>query len=185
MQLRTFLLLAFFNYLIALTGYSQPGTVKSFYGPVTVSKEVIYDSLLSMTGSLSSDLIEKVIHQDYDVEAYKIIYTTSDLQGNLTHASGALFIPANLATANPFVAYLHGTLTRDADAPSNLSGTETIIGWMFAMNGYITLMPDYLGLGDGSGVHPYLHVKTEATATADMIKAVKSFLLPHPSKIKF
>jgi pimeloyl-ACP methyl ester carboxylesterase len=164
---------------IVITGYSQQGTVKAFFGPVTIAKEVIYDSLLSVAGNLSSDLIEKVVHADYDVEAYKIIYITSDLQGNPVDASGALFIPKNLATANPFVTYLHGTLTRNTDAPSNLSGAETIIGWMFAMNGYITLMPDYLGMGDGTGVHPYLHKQTEATATTDMIKAVKTFLQQH------
>ncbi len=170
-----FLFITIHCYLIAV-GYSQPGTVKSVIGPVTVTKEVIYDSLLSLAGGISPELIEQVIHPDYDVEAYKIMYTTTDLQGNLTDASGALFIPENLSTANPFVAYLHGTLTRDADAPSNLSGAETIIGWMFAMNGYITLMPDYLGLGDGTGVHPYLHKQTEATVTTDMIKAVKTLL---------
>jgi len=176
MKHRTVFLLILLSFTIFTNGYSQQGTVKEVFGPVTIAKEVIFDSLLSVAGNISRDLIEKVIHPNYDVEAYKIIYTTTDLQGELTDASGALFIPKNIVTSNPIVAYLHGTLTRDSDAPSNLSGNETIIGWMFAMNGYITLMPDYLGLGNGSGLHPYLHAQSEASATTDMIQAMKLFL---------
>ena len=40
-----------------------------------------------------------------------------------------------------------------------------------AMDGYISVLPDYLGLGDGPGVHPYTHAESEATASIDMLKA--------------
>ncbi|MBN2275474.1 MAG: hypothetical protein JXK95_14160, partial [Bacteroidales bacterium] len=154
----------------------QPGTLKSFSGPVSVSKEIIYDSLLSSAGDISPELIGMVLHPKYDVDAYKIIYATSDLQGNETNASGALFIPRDPEADCPFIAYLHGTLTRDEDAPSGLTSAETVIGWMFAMSGYIAILPDYLGMGEGTGLHPYLHKQTEASATTDMIRASKAFL---------
>jgi hypothetical protein len=140
-----------------------------------MNKETLYDSLLSAAGDISPEVIEKVLFPNYDVDAFKIIYSTLDLQGNETTASGALFLPRDAEAAKPLVAYLHGTLTRDEDAPSGLTGSETAIGWMFAMNGYMTLLPDYLGMGNGGGLHPYLHKNTEAAATMDMIKAVKEF----------
>jgi len=156
--------------------HSQPGTLKSAVGPVSMTRDIIYDSLLSAAGDISPELLGKIVYPNYNVNAYKIIYSTTDLQGKETDASGALFIPVNPEAAKPLAAYLHGTLTRDLDAPSGLTGTETIIGWMFAMNGYLTLMPDYLGMGDGPGLHPYLHGQSEASATVDMIKASLSFL---------
>ncbi len=67
--------------------------------------------------------------------------------------------------------YLHGTLTRDLDAPSYLTGSETVIGWIMAMDGYISVLPDYLGMGDGPGIHPYLHAASEASASVDLLKA--------------
>ena len=34
-------------------------------------------------------------------------------------------------------------------------------------------MPDYLGMGESPGLHPYCHGASEATATVDMIRAVR------------
>jgi hypothetical protein len=175
MRLRSIPLVVFLAFTLTPV-QSQPGTLKSVEGPISLSKEIIYDSLLSAAGDLSPDLMQKIVHPNYDVNAYKIIYSTTDLQGAETEASGALFIPDNPEAAKPLVAYLHGTLTRDQDAPSGLTGTETIIGWMFAMNGYLTILPDYLGMGEGPGLHPYLHKQSEASATVDMIKASLAFL---------
>jgi hypothetical protein len=174
MRLKSFSLILFL-WCALTSAQSQPGTLISVEGPVRMAKETIYDTLLAAAGDISTELIQKVLHPNYDVDAYKIIYSTLDLQGNATNASGALFIPRNPEAAKPMVAYLHGTLTCDRDAPSYLTGTETAIGWMFAMNGYITILPDYLGMGEGGGPHPYLHKQTEASATMDMIKAAKTF----------
>lgn len=175
MNLKTISLLAFLLCMLAPT-HAQPGILISAEGPFSMSKEIIYDSLLSAAGNMSTELMEKVLHPNYDVDAFKIIYSTTDLQGAETDASGVLFMPRNPEAAKPLVAYLHGTLTRDLDAPSGLTGAETIIGWMFAMNGYFTIMPDYLGMGEGPGLHPYLHGQSESSATMDMIKASMAFL---------
>jgi len=42
-----------------------------------------------------------------------------------------------------------------------------------ATDGYGVIMPDYLGLGDSPGLHPYHHARSEATAVIDMIRACR------------
>jgi hypothetical protein len=44
-----------------------------------------------------------------------------------------------------------------------------------ATSGYLCAMPDYLGMGDSPGLHPYIHAKSEATAVIDMLRACRDF----------
>jgi hypothetical protein len=37
------------------------------------------------------------------------------------------------------------------------------------------VLPDYLGLGESPGFHPYLHARSEATAGVDMLRAARRF----------
>jgi hypothetical protein len=122
--------------------------------------------------SLNFTLIDYFTYKKNNVQALKLIYSTIDGKGNPTYASGIVFVPvADNLKLVPVFTYLHGTLTRDLDAPSYLTGIESIIGWIMAMDGYIAIEPDYLGIGDGPGTHPYLHAESEASASVDMIKA--------------
>ncbi|MGA2865148.1 MAG: lipase family protein [Verrucomicrobiota bacterium] len=116
------------------------------------------------------------ITPQYDVGLYKIVYETITPLGARTLASGALVLPQNAGGALPLVSYQHGTLTQTNSAPSslNLSG-EVTIGIAFATTGYAAAVPDYLGLGDSPGLHPYHHARSEATAGVDMLRAVKAF----------
>ena len=47
---------------------------------------------------------------------------------------------------------------------------------MYASAGYAAVLPDYLGLGDGRGVHPWMHAATETSASLDMLRAARDFL---------
>jgi hypothetical protein len=59
-----------------------------------------------------------------------------------------------------------------AEVPSKLAGIESIIGWIMAMDGYISILPDYIGMGAVPGQqHPYCHAASEASASIDMLKA--------------
>ena len=71
--------------------------------------------------------------------------------------------------------YHHGTSLRKIDVPSNDVG-ETLIGRVFGAGGYFVLMPDYIGMGESPGLHPYCHGESEATATRDMIRAAREFI---------
>jgi pimeloyl-ACP methyl ester carboxylesterase len=62
-----------------------------------------------------------------------------------------------------------------SELPSDYSPIEiseaTAMGVCFASVGYITVLADYLGYGDGTGVHPYLHAESAARVGRDMMKA--------------
>ena len=110
---------------------------------------------------------------EYDVETYKIIYNTIDALGNPTIASGAFCIPISEDCSNfPLAVYEHGTSLRKVDVPS-YDVQEAYIGKIFSSGGYNVIMPDYIGMGESPGLHPYCHGESEATATLDMIRAVR------------
>ena len=110
---------------------------------------------------------------EYDVETYKIVYNTVDGLGEPTIASGAFCIPISEECSNfPMAVYEHGTSLRKIDVPSN-DVQETYIGKIFAAGGFNVVLPDYIGMGDSPGLHPYCHGRSEATATVDMIRAVR------------
>jgi hypothetical protein len=107
------------------------------------------------------------------VKVHKLIYETVDAQGLRTQASGALCLPDSRPAAGlPLLSYQHGTVTEREDVPSRLN-TEGFIGVAMATSGYAAVLPDYLGLGDSPGVHPYHHAKSEATSVVDLLRAAR------------
>jgi hypothetical protein len=113
------------------------------------------------------------ITPQYNVRLYKVDYETITPLGARTVASGALLLPENTGHPLPLVSYQHGTLTQTNSAPSAMDLTgEVAVGIAFASTGYAAAVPDYLGLGDSPGLHPYLHARSEATACVDMLRAV-------------
>lgn len=112
----------------------------------------------------------------YDVRAYKIIYNTTDIDGSATTASGLLCVPENSNCNNfPLGSYNHGTVLQRESVPSR-NNSEAFLVKAVASLGLVTVSPDYLGLGDNPGLHPYLHAESQATATIDLIRAAREFL---------
>ena len=109
------------------------------------------------------------------VKIYKITYNTKDPFNNNTVASGAAFIPSMACDSFPLVTYCHGTVLKKTEVPS-LQYDSNYDGLFFAAKGYVASLPDYLGLGSNPGFHPYLHAETEATATLDLIRAIREFM---------
>ncbi|HKK73447.1 MAG TPA: T9SS type A sorting domain-containing protein [Saprospiraceae bacterium] len=112
---------------------------------------------------------------EYDVEAYKINYTTTDLTGAVDTASGLITFPKTMDISSPLTLIQHGTVPNRNAVPSNLQGGYEL-GAALSSIGYVTIQPDYLGLGDSDGLHPYVHAESEASAGIDMIFAAKAFL---------
>ena len=110
-----------------------------------------------------------VLPGEYGVNIYKVEYNTLDADSLPILASGAFFVPVNPSCHVPLASYQHGTILNKEDVPSRLGGGEVIIGISMASDGYAVCMPDYLGLGDSPGLHPYVHAQTEARAVADML----------------
>ena len=110
---------------------------------------------------------------DYSVNLYKMIYNTVDVHGLPIVASGAIALPANAPCSEyPIAIYEHGTSLIKSDVPSN-NVEEAYVGRIFAAGGFYALMPDYIGMGESPGLHPYCHGESEATATLDMIRAFR------------
>lgn len=142
-------------------------------------------SLLQLTAQkfVSSNFIGTVSKEEitstfgiealYSVELHKIQYETNDINGLLDTASGLLVVPMDPELRFPLHCSQHGTVGSREDVPSNLQGGYQL-PLIIASNGYVTAAPDFLGLGDARGQHPYIHADTEASAAIDMLYAVKS-----------
>ena len=119
--------------------------------------------------------VSEMIATSNAVMAYSIEYYTTDINGELIIVSGLVAFPSPADSEYPVVQYHHGTQFNNQDVPSNPDRSPEALGCMvvFAGHGYITSMPDYIGQGKSEVKHPYLHVKSEATSVADMLKAVK------------
>jgi pimeloyl-ACP methyl ester carboxylesterase len=115
-----------------------------------------------------------LLRPEFEVDAYKIIYNTRNAQDTgMTTASGVLIVPSGVACPLPLLSYQHGTTTTRRGVPS-YGSDELTIGIIYASGGgYLTTMPDYLGLGDGAGFHPYVHARSEATATVDLLRTAR------------
>ncbi len=108
------------------------------------------------------------------VNMYKITYTTPDPFGQLDTASGLLIIPIRPGFTLPMLVCHRGTVSGPADVPSNLAGGYQL-GLAFGGMGYVTSMPDLLGMGTSRGFHPYVHAATAASASVDMLRAVREY----------
>lgn len=108
----------------------------------------------------------------YPVKTYKVIYNTVAADSTPTTASGLLVVPQGTPCDVPMLSYQHNNVFRKNDAPSNYK-YEWFIGLAGGSLGLITMLPDGLGLGDGPGDHPFLHLQSEATPVVDMLRAVR------------
>jgi hypothetical protein len=99
-----------------------------------------------------------------------VVYDTITPDGAPTRASGALLLPRGLSRALPLLSYQHGTVVLTNKVASQKSG-EYDLGLGFASLGYVVSMPDYLGMGLGTNLHPYIHARSEATAAVDLLRA--------------
>jgi pimeloyl-ACP methyl ester carboxylesterase len=128
------------------------------------------DSVLTANG------VPAIFSTTYDVDVYKLIYHTVSYDSTPTYASGLMAVPkSNSCKSFPMASYMHGTTSDKEGVPSRLGGQEPVVGMIMASIGYVMCEPDYLGLGDGPGLHPYQHAQTEASASIDMLRSVREF----------
>lgn len=111
---------------------------------------------------------------NFGIKYYKVTYNTPDVQGNSSVASALMAIPSDTTKSYPLASYQHGTSSSKTDVPSN-QNYEAILPEMIAGLGFLTITPDYLGLGDSPGFHPYVHAATEASAGMDALRAMVDF----------
>lgn len=130
----------------------------------------------NILGVFPEALIELNFDTDVDngVSLYKMLYTTTDLEGRLDTASGLVAVPFLVEDDLSLLAYQHGTVDGPDDVPSKLKGGYEL-ALVYGAYGFLTIAPDMLGLGDSRGFHPYVHAASEASACVDMLFAVRQF----------
>ena len=112
----------------------------------------------------------------YEVANHRLSYLTLDGQGRTVTASGLVSVPVKASGArSPVISYQHGTIFKDAEAPSNHAvASEAAV--IMASLGYIVVAPDYVGYGVSKGAeHPYLLSAPSAAAVLDLLTAAKSW----------
>jgi len=119
----------------------------------------------------------------YTISVYKIEYKTRFINDSTVLASGCIIIPQN-APAPPMISLEHGDILNiESLAPSNyMPGPSSVAtayneGSAEASDGFIVVLPDYLGYGASKNLfHPPFHSASLATCSSDMIRAAKEFL---------
>jgi hypothetical protein len=112
----------------------------------------------------------------FDVALFRVGYRTLDAFGNLIPASGVVGAPLGISAGAPLLSVQHGTIVSRDNAPSAdpaATGADLAL-YLMGSQGYLTLVPDYLGFGDSTGLHPFVHAKTLAWAVIDLIRAARS-----------
>jgi len=101
----------------------------------------------------------------YGVDAYRLEYRTVDPHGRPTRASGLLVLPRGKEGRLRAVSFAHGTGSHKSDAPSmRRHGFLPSPSLTYASAGFAAVAPDYLGMGTGPGLHPWMDVPSETTA---------------------
>lgn len=139
--------------------------------PAARAQVLLSDSLIA-TLSIAELQGQGVGNASFAIEIHKVVYNTVDAHGQPTIASGAAILPIGDPCYHPIAAYMHGTILAREEVPSRLS-SEVLVGYFLGGTGYVAAMPDYLGLGDSPGPHPYIHARSEATASIDMLRATR------------
>ena len=112
----------------------------------------------------------------YAVTSYRLTYVTKDGQGRDIVASGLVSVPVKTTgSRSPVISYQHGSIFKDADAPSNnvVASEPTAV---MASLGFIVVAADYVGFGASRGApHPYLLSAPTASAVVDLLTAAKTW----------
>ena len=138
----------------------------------------------AVTARLKADGFDPATDR-YGVRTYRLVYRTVDAKGRPTTASGLLALPVNAPGDLTVVSFTHGTEVFRGDAPSmSPTGFEPGPAYTYASAGFAVSDPDYLGLGTGPGLHPWMDVPSETTAALDMLRASRAYVTSHGGALR-
>jgi len=182
MILRNHNALLLFTFILVLIGcktdepIAPPVVEDAFRGEVismTLQNSYDIDEVVTLMTDINP-ILPSIVTATNGLEVYSLNYKTIDGQGEETFASGAVVIPAGTEDVLAMSVYNHGTSVEKLSVPS-YGSDELNIGIINGSTGYIMVMPDYLGMGDGPGRHPYQMYAPTVTANVDMMRAVKTY----------
>ena len=131
----------------------------------TVTKEELRERMKK------NHIPKQLLNPKYDVDIYDVTYKSCWHDSTCILASGLVFVPRGIDKPMAEVVYHHGTRV-EKGREKNIGGVDYLcIG--LAVDGYLVLQPDYIGLGYGDKFHLYQQYKSLGQATVDMIYAVR------------
>ncbi|KAA3610712.1 MAG: hypothetical protein D8M58_20950 [Calditrichaeota bacterium] len=145
-------------------------------GEIIESKNLQTYSVNEIQFALTLFGITEDMNLQYPVKAVSITYQTSDVNGKLIEASGALLVPVS-SSVFPLLSIQHGTETKRTSVASvsAISSIEGVSGLITGSKGYVTCVPDYPGFGVSTEIHPYVHAKSLAISVIDFLVAAKNY----------
>lgn len=176
-----FTILALVFTLAAMTGCSDDSGSSDNQYLVSYKQENLFllDAIVTLLGPLEPEYPEAAgiqEHADYSVQVYSIRYKTTYMGSEIT-ASGLVCLP--LADESfPVISFQNGTNTAHANAPTaNPLNYNFMLLEAMASNGYVLLIPDYIGFGASKEmVHPYYQKESTASSVIDMLMAVEELV---------
>lgn len=153
----------------------ENGTPTRSRGEIVSTIPIAQMSAREVTDYLTGGNIDTPVRNG--VDGYRLVYRTIAPDGSTTTASGLVVLPRTDSRRLRVVSYDHGTLAQKNGAPSvdGVHHPDQARTIMFAAAGYAAVAPDYLGLGQGPGTHPYTHAPSEASAGIDLLRAARAF----------
>ena len=174
---------ALFFLLTILTVFAESAPGQTNKLPIINANLVSSARIGSMTIAQINQEIKKRFGTSVNAAAqaldlYKITYRSRDEKNRAVILSGLVVLPRGGAP-NGLVIFNHGTIVNSALAPSRFTGKSNnseaeIATLAFASGGYAVAMPDYLGLGDHKGAHPYPLGAANSLSAVDMIEPARA-----------
>jgi hypothetical protein len=131
----------------------------------TVTKEELSEKMRK------NHVPKSLLKPKYDVDIYDVQYVSHWHDGSEILASGLYFVPHGVGAAMPQVVYHHGTRLQKG-RENNIDG-ESNICLGLAVDGYLVLKPDYIGLGYGEKFHLYQQYKSLGQSSVDFLYAAR------------
>jgi pimeloyl-ACP methyl ester carboxylesterase len=167
--------------LILVTGCSKESDKPENKVLVSYTQTNVFqlEAIVSLLSSLEPDYPGATSikeHARYSVQVCRITYKTTYKNETIT-ASGLVCLPA-ADESFPLISFQNGTNTAHADAPSvNPLNYNFLLLEAMASNGYILMIPDYIGFGASADkIHPYYEKESTARSVIDMMKAVQELV---------
>ncbi len=180
---RFFRISAAFLLLILLTIFTEPATAQNNKLPVDDANFVSATRNGTMSVAQVNQLIQKKFGTSVSptkeaLDLYKISYRSRDEKNRAVILSGLVVLPRGGAPKG-MVIFNHGTIVNSALAPSRFTGMSNaseaeLATLAFASGGYAVAMPDYLGLGDHKGAHPYPLGDINSRSAIDLIAPART-----------
>ncbi|MFJ8039269.1 alpha/beta hydrolase [Kitasatospora sp. NPDC096147] len=107
----------------------------------------------------------------HGITAYRLTYRTVTPQGAPTTATGLFVLPQGGPRRLAVVSDTHGTMVHRDYAPSTAEDFGKLSPYLQSSAGRAVAAPDYLGLGLGPGLHPYMDTRSAVSASLDLLRA--------------